>query len=258
MRPGREGGRVSTLLAIDRGNDSLKAALFAGGSITERVRLEGAGPEEASALIRRLRPDRVAASCVVPSWRAGLDAALGGDPIAVLWAGHDSPLPFRIDVEQPSAVGPDRLAAAAGAVSRGAASAVVVDAGTAVTVDLLAGGSFRGGAIMPGLGLMLDSLRRGTAALPALGPEEAAAEAQKGLPGRSTRGAIAAGTVEGYLSAVAGLVGRSLELAPPGAVLFLTGGGSPLLAARLPDPVVAPDLVLEGLYAIFAGGPGTP
>ncbi|MDD3642668.1 MAG: type III pantothenate kinase [Candidatus Krumholzibacteria bacterium] len=244
---------MRSLLALDRGNDSLKAALFVGGAIAERFRIRGAGAEETAALVRRLRPDRIAASCVVPAWRAALETALGERFPALFWAGHDSPLPFRLDVEDPRSVGSDRLAAAAGAAARGSSSAVVVDAGTAVTVDILSSGIFTGGAIMPGLGLMLDALHRGTAALPALDPGEAAGEESRGLPGRSTRTAIAAGTVGGYIGGVTALVGRSLEMTTPGAVVYLTGGGAPLLAGRLsPDPVLAPDLVLEGLCSIFA------
>lgn len=245
---------MKTLLAIDRGNDSLKAALFSGGAVAERFSSRGADPLEAAGLARRLRPDGIVVSCVVPAWRAAVEPALADVP--VLWVSHDSPLPFGIEVEQPASVGPDRLAAAAGAVARGTPSAVVVDAGTAVTVDLLAGGVFAGGAIMPGLGLMLDSLHRGTAALPGLDPSAAAEEAARGLPGRSTRAAIAAGTVGAFVGGVAELVRLTFERAPAGAPLYLTGGGAPLLAdALLPSPVVCPDLVLEGLYRIYTGGP---
>lgn len=247
---------MRTLLAVDRGNDSLKAALFEGGRVVERFRDRDPDARETTAIVRRLRPDLVAVSCVVPAWRAAFEAAFGdASPSRVVWAGHDSPLPFTIDLDDPRSVGPDRLAAAAGAAARGARSAVVVDAGTAVTVDTLAGGVFMGGAIMPGLGMMLDALHRGTAALPSLDPAQAVRTAAEGLPGRSTRGAIAAGTVEAYLGAVTRLATRSLELAPPGAVLFLTGGGSPALAGQLPDPIHVPDLVLEGLYRIGTGGP---
>jgi type III pantothenate kinase len=244
---------MKTLLALDRGNDALKAAIFRDGAITERFRFRDADAREAVDLIMRLSPDAVAASCVVPPWRDAVESALGEGGPAVLWAGYDSPLPFRVDLEEPRAVGPDRLAAAAGAVARGASSAVVVDAGTAVTVDILDAGCFIGGSIMPGLGLMLEALHSGTAALPSLDPSSAVGEAARGFPGRSTRSAIAAGTVEGYIGGVAALVDRSLARAA-GAVLFLTGGGASLLAGRLrPDHVPAPDLVLEGLYRILTG-----
>ena len=167
---------MTTVLAIDRGNDSLKAALFSEGLIAERIRLAEGDPGDALDLIRRVRPDGIAVSCVVPAWRAAVEAALSDEPrAAILWAGHGSPLPFSVDVADPAAVGPDRLCAVAGVVGRGIASAVVVDAGTAVTVDVLKEGEFIGGSIMPGLDLMLRSLGRGTAVLPSLDSSQALA-----------------------------------------------------------------------------------
>lgn len=83
--------------------------------------------------------------------------------------GRDIPIPLRHTVEDVKTVGQDRLLCALAAFARAEQACVVVDAGTAVTVDFVDGqGVFHGGVIAPGLNLMLKALHEGTAALPAI------------------------------------------------------------------------------------------
>jgi type III pantothenate kinase len=71
---------------------------------------------------------------------------------------HTSDLPFDMDVEDPGLVGPDRLCNVAAAASAGLSSALVVDAGTATTFDLLIDGIFVGGMIAPGMAFSAQQL----------------------------------------------------------------------------------------------------
>src|SRR5205085_11851847 len=90
-----------------------------------------------------------------------------GDAVAVLESWRQ--LPLEVKVEQPERVGIDRLLNFVALRSRTvrAVSMVVIDAGSAVTVDWVdEQGTFRGGAIFPGLRLMAMALHRYTAALP--------------------------------------------------------------------------------------------
>ena len=64
---------------------------------------------------------------------------------------HTSDLPFSLDVEDPGQVGPDRFCNMAAAAASGLTSALVVDAGTATTFDLMVDGVFCGGMIAPGM-----------------------------------------------------------------------------------------------------------
>ncbi len=83
---------------------------------------------------------------------------------------HDH-FPLEIDVRAPDRVGTDRLAAAVAAneLRVPQRSAIVVDAGTAVTVDLITSdGVFRGGAILPGIQTAAQALADATDALPLL------------------------------------------------------------------------------------------
>lgn len=149
---------------------------------------------------------------------------------------------------EPARLGADRWAALVGARARGHEPALVVDAGTAMTVDALAAdGRFLGGLIVPGFHLMRASLAGGTAQLPL---EPGSFDA---FP-RCTADAI----VSGALQALAGTVERMRE-AMIGAGhgiprLLLTGGAAPLLEPLLALclPIVLPQLVLEGALVLAA------
>jgi len=151
-------------------------------------------------------------------------------------------LPLAVSLPEPGRVGIDRLAAA---------GAVVVDCGTATTIDLVsAAGGFLGGAILPGPVLMARALAEGTSKLPAV-----AALAGGGLPampGRSTDEAIAAGVGFGIRGAVGRLVAEARAALGGDSRTILTGGWAATVADALPDAVVVPDLVLSGI-ALAAG-----
>ncbi len=101
---------------------------------------------------------------------------------------------MELDVREPMKVGIDRLLAAWGAwmeIER-ASAVIVVQAGTAVTIDLVdASGCFQGGAIMAGVPLALRLLSEGTSKLPLLqAPHDFHAVA---IPGKNTEEAMLAG-----------------------------------------------------------------
>lgn len=157
-------------------------------------------------------------------------------------------LPLGVALPHPQRVGIDRLAAAAAAavVKRPGKPAVVVDCGTAATVDLVApDGTFHGGAILPGPALLARALAEGTSRLPAVallerGPPPA-------LPGRSTEDAIAAGIGWGIRGAIARLVAEARLAAGTDADVILTGGWSHAIRDDLPAAIEVPDLVLAGI-----------
>jgi type III pantothenate kinase len=148
--------------------------------------------------------------------------------------------------EEPARLGADRWVALVGARARTDAASLVVDAGTAMTVDALAAdGRFLGGLIVPGFDLMRSALAQGTARLPL-------EEGDYRPLARSTRDAITTGA----LQALAGAVLRTREAMIEGGHeapgLLLTGGSAPRLASVLGShtPLLVPDLVLEGLVTI--------
>jgi type III pantothenate kinase len=170
-------------------------------------------------------------------------------PSPLYVAAADFPIPMRADVENPARVGPDRLLSALAAYRQAGGPCIVVDCGTAITVNSVrADGAFLGGAIFPGLGMMAGALAQNTALLPlAAVPDSAPAI------GRSTEQAIAAGLLHGAAGAVSNLIIVASEVVGEHVRIFLTGGDAPRLARYLPPDCreITPDLVLEGLMIAF-------
>ena len=108
-----------------------------------------------------------------------------------------SQLPITVHVNEPQAVGLDRLCNAVAVNSRKlqGVAAVIIDAGTAVTVDYVdEAGVFQGGAILPGLWIMAELLHRHTALLPLMKRGELKQMiASTRPPGKSTLEAMAVG-----------------------------------------------------------------
>lgn len=143
---------------------------------------------------------------------------------------------------RPQTLGADRFAALVGAWRNGFAPAVVVAAGTAITVDALdSEGRFIGGLILPGRRLMHAALRSGTAGV------RAAAGAVCEFP-RSTAQAVASGAQAAAAGAVAVMRARLERHVAAPAKVVLTGGDADWLALALSGDVIRfEDLVLEGL-----------
>ena len=168
------------------------------------------------------------------------------DPTQLL---SGSELPLSIDVESPSTVGIDRLLAAV-AVNRlreANAPAVIVDLGSAITVDLVSEqGEFRGGAILPGIGMSARALCEQTDVLPHLPLTEL--DAPPAPLGRSTQAAIESGLFWGAVGAVRELTTRLAAQCSSEPEVFLTGGAAPSVAKLLgPNAHFQPHLVLAGI-----------
>ena len=178
-------------------------------------------------------------------------------PHTTLLAAGD--LPLTAELPRPDMVGIDRLlnAVAANALRPASVPAVVVDLGTAITVDRVdSRGAFRGGAILPGIGLSARALHQFTDLLPLL-DMAGLAEAPPAL-GTSTVEALRSGLYWGAVGGIRELVGRLNELEPVPARLFLSGGAAPAVAELLSDTALyVPHLTLGGIaLAARAAGDG--
>lgn len=169
-------------------------------------------------------------------------------------------IPVRADVDFPDRVGIDRLLNAYAAVQlrKSSSPVIVVDSGTATTVDLVTSeGVFRGGSILPGLRLSARAMHDYTARLPLLNVDESR-EDLPALPGRNTEEAMLAGLFIGQLGAVREIATR-LQIAAEilfeqqrTAELLVTGGGGRQLADHLPNAVFVDSLALHGLALLAA------
>lgn len=158
-------------------------------------------------------------------------------------------LPLDIQVEAPQRVGLDRLTAAVAANQLRSPDhpAVVVDAGTALTVNLVsADGAFQGGVILPGFSLTARALSGGTDLLPLV-----TADFQAEPPpvvGKSTEAAIRSGLFWGNVGAVREIIARMEQSLPVSPEVFVTGGDARRLAGFVaPSAKFIPDLVLAGI-----------
>ena len=165
-------------------------------------------------------------------------------------------VPIEVQVEHPEKVGIDRLlnALAINQLRNDNTPAMVIDLGTACTVDRISGdGVFQGGAILPGVKLAAEALHSGTAALPRLALESS-------LPvepvGKSTQAAMQSGLLWGMVGAVRELIARMSQAEATPALVYLTGGDALLLIEHLPAEEIhlrhIPNLVLSGI-ALVAG-----
>ena len=164
-----------------------------------------------------------------------------------------APVKSQCGVHNPSysgaELGADRWAALIGAWSINRQACVVVDCGTAITVDALSdNGTFIGGSILPGFSLGLSALGQNTEQIAKLN------ELTPQLPALSTSEAVSSGVVFGTAGAVDALVCRYLGYAGEHAMLFLTGGDANWLSPRSRYSFeLFPQLVLHGLVQIAAG-----
>ena len=162
-------------------------------------------------------------------------------------------VPIGVSVEQPDRVGIDRLlnVLAAKSIGRDGEPAIIVDAGSAVTVDLLhEQGSFAGGVIFPGLRLMALALREHTAALPLV---DATTAIPDGPPGKNTEAAMKLGLLYAVAGGVDAVVREMASRCSTAPRVYLTGGDmTPQLAGLMQSrhqfrSEIRPALTLEGI-----------
>ena len=248
--------RPTALVAVALGNSTAAATLVTDTALGQVTRVPVERLEDLTPVLARACPDcggeatAIAVVSVNPPALARLLALAKEMHLAKpLVAGDDFPIPMQTDVDEPERVGADRLLAALAAYRRARSACLIVDCGTAITVNAVrAGGVFVGGTIFPGLAMMAKALARGTALLP-----ETALPDRAPPVGKNTEQAIAAGLLHGAAGAVANLIIVASEVVGSEAAVFLTGGDAARLAEFLPPDCrdVTPDLVLEGLAIAY-------
>ena len=161
-----------------------------------------------------------------------------------------SELPIKLDVEEPLTVGADRIVNTLAASRLFKRDAIVVDLGTATTFDCItADGVFLGGVIAPGVLVMLETLVRRTAKLPAT-----ELVLPKHVIGRRTEECIRAGVMYGAADSIDGLVRRIKGEWPRPAMPFViaTGGLSETFEPLCRElDQIDPYLTLRGLQLAY-------
>jgi type III pantothenate kinase len=163
-----------------------------------------------------------------------------------------TPIGIRIDIDQPEQAGPDRYINAAAVAALHGGPAIVVDFGTATTFDVVgADGSYRGGAIAPGILVAHDALVSRAARL-----HKIDLQPPPSAIGRNTIHAMQSGIFLGYIALIEGMVARIKAAMPEPdetITVIATGGLAPLFKQHTPIiDQIEPELTLEGLRIIYA------
>lgn len=157
-------------------------------------------------------------------------------------------VPMEVAVDYPDQLGIDRLLAAFAASQMFRSPVVVVDVGSAITVDFVdQHHCFAGGAILPGPSLQADALHQWTEALPHLGGQ---LDSPIALPAKNTHDAIRSGIVAGAAGAIDALAARYRSSVEHQATcpIAVTGGHARLIAPHLTqNHHLLPNLVCRGL-----------
>lgn len=153
----------------------------------------------------------------------------------------------KLDYDTPETLGIDRFLACLGACAMSQKAVVVIDAGTACTVDLMSSsGTFEGGVIMPGLGILKKSLQDHAPALPQV--DENIPDI---WPGKSTYSSIQWGTTGLFKDTLQAQLGR-YEGKTDGFDLYITGGDATTVQSLINKPSKKDKkLVFKGMEAFL-------
>ncbi len=249
------------LLVLDVGNTNTVVGIYEGEDLLWHWRLTSdrrTGDELAVYLLNLMflagisREDLkgVIISSVVPSleaaWLQGIEGSFG---LKALKVTLDMDLGLEVRVREPRNVGADRLVNAVAGIRRYGMPLLLVDFGTAVTLDAVnSEGAYIGGAIAPGLSVSVEALFGKTAKLPRV-PLEVPPQAI----GRDTVEAIQSGILYGYAGMVDGLVRRMWKELGRETPVVATGGQAGILKDHSETITqVDPWLTLEGLRILHA------
>ncbi len=244
------------LLVVSVGNSRIALGVFEAGELKHSARFAIADRDQwAKEIVKawRMLPESgqpaVAGTSVNPDVEDELEGMiLKFTNHVVQWVGDEIPYPCKVLTDSPALTGSDRILNVAAAYEQMQKSCVVVDVGTAITVDVCNdAGDFLGGAIAPGVSTMLDALHEKTAKLPRL-PFERPTDPI----GKSTQQAI----LNGVFHCVRGMVKELIENYATELGhwpdLICTGGDATLLFDGWElVHAISPDLTLYGVALAY-------
>ena len=246
------------ILTYDIGNTETVIGLFESGELLDHWRISTLSDrtvDELGLLVRGLLREsgfplegiRAASigSVVPPVTHAVVEMCERHLGVHVLVVDARSPLPIRLDVDEPMTVGADRIVNTLAAAEMYKQDTIAVDLGTATTFDCItADGVFIGGIIAPGVRTAAETLVRRTAKLPRVDLEKPAHAI-----GRRTETCMRSGIFFGAVDSIDGAVRRiKEEWRKPEALVVATGGLAQLIGphCRTVDRI-EPFLTLYGL-----------
>lgn len=239
------------LLAIDIGNTNINFAVFKSNRIIRRffVPTESYCLSRIKKKLKNQRIDNTVICSVVPQVTnvlvKDLTRLLGRKPYII---GKDIRVPIKNLYRKPKQVGQDRLVNAYAGVISHCAPLIVIDFGTAVTLDVISRKKeYLGGMILPGLKLSLACLYEDTALLPKIKLER-----PKELIGKDTKQSILSGIVYGFAALTDNLVKKIKEKIGKNTRVIGTGGNISLVGKYCKHIYkIDKDLTLKGINLIY-------
>lgn len=243
------------LLAVDIGNTNIHLGLF---DLDSRHLVSTVTVSASNAQLKNLPIDpsilQDASECILASVNPEAERAFRNwlnsrwDKVILRIPG-DVPIHLPVLVKNPDKVGVDRLLNALAAFQRTGTTTVVVDAGTAITIDVISRkGEFLGGVIAPGLESLKEALHRRTALLPRVSVQR-----PQGIIGKDTKDAVRSGLYWGMVGTVEKITKKLIEELGEKPVILATGGDAELFAneMQLIEEIV-PYLTLEGILTAYS------
>jgi type III pantothenate kinase len=249
------------LLAIDIGNTNIVVGCIEDDKIvceariaTDRSRTSDQYGVEIKNMLEAygVRLDRVEdciISSVVPpvfnAVRSGVYKITERKPMVV---GHGLKTGLDIRLDNPSQVGSDRIVVAVAALAKRQAPLILIDMGTATTVEVIEPKNrYMGGVIMPGARTSLDALTRSTAQLPAINMDKPGS-----IIAKNTVDSMRSGIMYGTAAQLDGVLDRIEEELGHPSTIIATGGVAPYIIPLCRHKIALErDLLLRGLNVIY-------
>jgi len=234
-------------LCIDQGNSRTKIGIFNQNILIEQFSYEQFGAIELTTLLARYAIKNSIISSVITQNKELIENLKRKIDFSIELT-HQTSMPIGNRYLTPETLGKDRLAAVVGAAYlKPDSNILVVDAGTAITYDLIdSSKNYLGGNIAPGLTLRLRSLHEFTQKLPLVTPKM-----DSPLIGNTTESAILSGALYGIVFEIDGYI-DALKIKYPQLSTFLTGGSTFYFDTKLKNAIFAErNLVLIGLNRIL-------
>lgn len=232
-------------LTIDQGNSSTKIGFFDKGALIATYKLLFIDQKSLAKYTEQHPPDNVIVSSVTGETDYLIDhfQNLRGK---LIFFNHTTPIPIHNEYKTPETLGKDRLAGVIGAWALYPNQPLlVIDAGTAITFDLLTDDTYLGGNISPGLQMRFTALNEQTRNLPLVEQEPTH------FWGTTTEEAIRSGVQNSVLMEIESYINKVKTLFSD-AKTIITGGDADFFASYTKNLIfVHPNLVLSGLNRII-------
>lgn len=235
-------------LIIDIGNTRAKTAVMRGDAVVVQHTVERLDPLWLDQLVDRYDAISQAIVCSTREDAKPIAEQLRRRlPMVVDFSAASTPIPLANHYATPATLGADRLAAAVGAAMLyPGRDLLIVDFGTAITIDLVEGGAYKGGNISPGVKMRFRALHDYTARLPLADVTD-----ERLRFGNTTLSAIEQGVMQGVANEIEGYIGAFSEKNDKISTIF-TGGDAKYFVKRIKNAIFADcELVVCGLNRIL-------